>query len=341
MPLARVVIPTFNRATLLADALDSVLAQTFQDFEIIVVDDGSTDATGEVLREFVARDRRIRYFRRSNGGVAHARNQAIGEPGGHKYIAFLDSDDCWKPWHLQQAVAVLEGEAEAALVFARTEIPAGLSGHWTQEALASHAAKLEKVLKGGTPLSMNGGYLLSPALCVEGLLYNELAPHPSTVVIRRGAVSRPTWFDTRLRVLEDVELFLRIAADRHSFAFVDSVSARVRYHGDNITSGQDLSSPTTLVKQQSVLKYYKIKLGFCSTRAESHFVTREIAETAWLLGQCHAEQQDLASARAAYWDALRYRFSSRVFKSFIGSLLPMGLHTFLKTARRRLSNAYP
>lgn len=94
--LFSVIIPTFNRAALLREALDSVFAQTFTDFELIVVDDGSTDDTPAVIAGY---GECIRFFRQENGGPGAARNLGIQNASG-EYVAFLDSDDVWFPWTL-------------------------------------------------------------------------------------------------------------------------------------------------------------------------------------------------------------------------------------------------
>jgi len=97
MPLFSVIIPTHNRADLLRIAIESVLAQTLEDYEIIVVDDGSTDGTADVARSFGGQ---VRYFSQSNQGPGPARNLGARHAGG-EYLAFLDSDDCLFPWALE------------------------------------------------------------------------------------------------------------------------------------------------------------------------------------------------------------------------------------------------
>ncbi len=112
MPFFSVIIPTYNRAKLLREALDSVLAQTCADFEIIVVDDGSTDETAErvaVLAE------KVRYYRQENQGPGAARNLGLKNARG-RYVAFLDSDDLWFPWTLQTYRDVLTAEPGVAWV---------------------------------------------------------------------------------------------------------------------------------------------------------------------------------------------------------------------------------
>lgn len=103
MPAVSVIIPTYNRAKLLPQALDSVLSQTYQDFETIVVDDGSSDNTAEVVSQY----KQIRYIRQENRGTAAARNKGILEARG-ELIAFLDSDDVWLPEMLEKTVSFIK-----------------------------------------------------------------------------------------------------------------------------------------------------------------------------------------------------------------------------------------
>lgn len=114
MPCVSVVIPTFNRAALLRLAIETALRQTFRDFEVLVVDDGSTDDTPAVAHEY---DGRIRYFRQPNRGVNAARNVAVRQARG-EYIALLDSDDLWLPYALQLMAGLLGRFPDAGFVYA-------------------------------------------------------------------------------------------------------------------------------------------------------------------------------------------------------------------------------
>ena len=108
-PDISVVIPTYNRKALTVEAVRSVLAQTHEDFEVIVVDDGSTDGTQEAIQEAFGDEPRLRYVRKENGGTASARNRGTREARG-RLIAFLDSDDLWLPRFLESQRAVIDAE---------------------------------------------------------------------------------------------------------------------------------------------------------------------------------------------------------------------------------------
>lgn len=113
--LISVVIPVYKVEAYLPACIDSVLAQTWQNFEIILVDDGSPDRSGQICDEYAARDSRIRVIHKDNGGVALARNVGIAHVRG-KYFAFLDSDDVWSPLFLERLYqAILETDADFAV----------------------------------------------------------------------------------------------------------------------------------------------------------------------------------------------------------------------------------
>jgi len=118
--IVSVVIPTYNRASFLPRPLDSVLNQTFKDFEVIVVDDGSTDNTRDVIKSYRERDERVKYIWRKNGGSAKARNTGMKIAKGI-YIAELDSDDRYYPNTLEEMVKALEREPDVALAYSDME----------------------------------------------------------------------------------------------------------------------------------------------------------------------------------------------------------------------------
>jgi len=116
-PTVSVIIPTYNRAHLIERAIQSVLNQTYQDFEIIIVDDGSTDNTEEVIKEFQEKDKRVRYIKHNtNKGGNTARNTGLKSIKG-EYVAFLDSDDEWLPKKIEKQLEVFKNSKDRKLGF--------------------------------------------------------------------------------------------------------------------------------------------------------------------------------------------------------------------------------
>jgi len=184
MPRVSVVIPTYNRAHLVAEAIESVLTQSFTDFELIVVDDGSTDQTEEVLRAIT--DPRLKYLEQPNQGASAARNTGIRAATG-EYTAFLDSDDLFLPKKLSLQVALIADNPAVGLVYGKylSSIGAGLGG------------------------SMKTAGVCYPQLDLRRLLLGP-AFHWSTVLIRRSALEQVGGFDPSVSG-EDWELTLRLA----------------------------------------------------------------------------------------------------------------------------------
>lgn len=205
-------MPTFNRAAFLAGAIDSVLAQTVRDCEIIVCDDGSTDRTPEVLEAYHGR---VRALRKPNGGVASARNLALAHATG-RYVAFLDSDDVWLPHKLEVQLAYLEAHPDTELLSADYAV--------LPNAGADPSEVPKSVMFRGRP---------SFAELFEG---NYIAT--TTVIARRAGLERVGLFDESLVRGSDYEMWLRVA-NEYPIDHLPGVVAHYRRHADSLT-GPDL-----------------------------------------------------------------------------------------------------
>lgn len=199
IPLVSTIIPTFNRAHLVPEAIDSVLRQTYPNVEIIVVDDGSTDETQECLKRY---GNRIKLIKQENAGPSAARNRGIAAAQG-ALIAFLDSDDLWLPEKLERQVRVMVAAGES--------VPCCLSNimmHWRDKQISSFEIA---GLKPGSP----EGIWMNPdeVLATRFVLFNQ------GVVIRRQVVNALGGFDPSLRLLEDYEFALRLSHHR-PWAFI-------------------------------------------------------------------------------------------------------------------------
>ena len=128
-PLVSVIIPIYNMESFLAETLQSVLASTYPHFEVILVDDGSTDRSVNIAQSFVDNDHRVHLFRQENAGPCRARNRAVKESKG-KYIFPHDADDLLAPHFLSDAVAVLEAQSEVKLVCPTIEFIGARKGIW-------------------------------------------------------------------------------------------------------------------------------------------------------------------------------------------------------------------
>jgi glycosyltransferase involved in cell wall biosynthesis len=195
-PLVSVIIPSYNREKLIMKAIGSVMRQTFNDFEILVIDDASTDDTGEVIKNL--NNEKIRYFRMErNGGQCIARNFGIRNARG-RYIAFLDSDDEWLPEKLKlQVECFRKGPKELGAVY-------------------GYAYQTD-VIKNETTLPDNKFYRGD----IHDKFLRGFCPStPSIFMITSEALKKVNGFDEKLITFVDLDLWLRIS-EHYQFDFID------------------------------------------------------------------------------------------------------------------------
>lgn len=207
MPLVSVIIPAYNSGHYLDEAVQSVIAQTFADWECIVVDDGSTEDLSRVGKM----DSRVRLIRQPNGGGAVARNNGILNSSG-EYIALLDHDDLWLERKLELQVAAMQSAEECGLCFTAFDIVGPHGGP-----VGPGWAK---------PMRTHSDYLAEPG-----------GPMPSATVIRRSCIARAGLFTAGLGVA-DYEMFLR-ASRVAPMLFLRETLALYRVHGHNQTNNYE------------------------------------------------------------------------------------------------------
>ncbi len=215
MTLVTAAITTYNRARFLAGALESIFAQAFGDYEVLVVDDGSTDETGEVLAPY---QDRIRVVRQENRGRSGARNTAVREARG-RYVSFLDSDDRWLPDKLAREVPVLEADPRVGIVHGHVELVDEDDRPLLRET-AEHRALFSAAHRNGVTYA---GYAFD-CRCFS-----------SALTARVEAIEQVGWYDPSL-LLDDYDLYLRLAlAWKIVFLEGDPV-ARYRHHPGQMTT---------------------------------------------------------------------------------------------------------
>ncbi len=318
--MVRVILPTHNRSAVLGDALQSALGQSYRDLEVVVVDDGSSDGTADLVADWARRDPRIRYLRQAQSGAAAARNAGMALAGTPPILAFLDSDDIWEADHLANSVAVLNGNPDVGLVFARYETVDHI-GKMTPQGAENRARRMDNARSLGEITLPGGAVRLSADRSLSAMLLSEISPLTSTVVLRTPP-QHLRYFDPTQDVLEDILYFIRLAANGTNFAYFDPVHVRVRYFGDNLTARLGLDSPVALRRLHSNSTFQLKKLTFARRPVERNAVRVQVADAAYLLGQCAAEQNELQQARAAYLLALSHRFDWHSAKGLLGASLP-------------------
>jgi len=211
-PKISVIIPTYNRAHLLPRAIQSVLSQTYQDFELIVVDDGSTDNTEEVVKNF--KDKRIRYIQHGKSkGAPAARNTGIKTAKG-EYIAFQDSDDEWFPEKLEKQMKAFDN--------ASSEVGVVYTGFWRI------TKNNKKIYKPFSWISQKEGDIH------KGLLKRNFIATPS-IVVAQECFKKAGMFDENLLRLQDWELVLRLSK-YYDFKYINEPLLISFYSPDSISA---------------------------------------------------------------------------------------------------------
>jgi glycosyltransferase involved in cell wall biosynthesis len=214
MPRVSVIIPAYNAARYLPDSIDSVVAQSYSDWEAIVIDDGSTDSTPEVVGAFAdSLGDRLVHIRQSNRGLPAARNTGVRHSRG-EFIALLDADDVWLPDRLAHSVRALDEDPAVGLVHARI-------------------ARMD-----------TNGKIVDYPKCPRKYLSGHIAHHiftrrahlaVATIQFRKSCLSEVGLFDETMRAVEDRDLWFRIA-ERYEIGFIDEVLAHFRFSPGQMSS---------------------------------------------------------------------------------------------------------
>ena len=246
-----VVIPTFNRINLVARAIDSVLKQSLNPYEIIVVDDGSDDGTSEMIQN---KYKSIKLIQQQNNGVSAARNNGIKHAKGD-WIALLDSDDEWTEKKLENQVDRLIKTPEYDFCHTN-EI-------WIRNGVRVNQRKKHKKY---------GGYIFGKCLDICRI-------SPSSVLFRKNILDQVGWFDNQLPVCEDYDLWLRITSEYRILFIDDPLIIKYGGHDDqlshgvegieffriksleNLLEGSELSTDNRLLSIQMIIKKYNIYLN--------------------------------------------------------------------------------
>jgi glycosyltransferase involved in cell wall biosynthesis len=275
-PVVSVVIPSYNSACFVCEAVESVLGQTYRDLDIIVVDDGSNDETAEVLDRFRGR---IRYVFQPNQGLSAARNRGIREASG-ELIAFLDADDVWLPEKLEKQLACLAANPRAALVHSDVIF-------WDQEPGDKHRKE--------------NGRSEFDGPCYERFLVNSRVL-PSATVIRRECLAKVGLFDESLRRVEDYDLWFRLAR-HYELAYVDEALLLYRIHPSSLSRNHLAMRLGELLVVRRALE---ADPGLAE-RVGKQAVDDRLFQLLFDIGyHCH-DARDPGQARRYLGDALRHR----------------------------------
>jgi len=231
-PKVSVIIPTYNRADLLPRALNSVLNQTFQDFELIIVEDGSTDNTKQLVEEFQKKDERIKYiWQKNSGGPAKPKNTGIKNSQG-EFIAFLDDDDEWLPEKLETQLNKIE-ENDYDIFFSNWYL-------WNPETNQKNKAFNFNPLNNKKDLFK--------------IFIKRNIGNPSTVIIKKAKLEKIGYFDEKLKPSEDYDLWLRFILNNARVGFSEEPLYLYRQHIKQMSSNQYIMRTSRLKVFYKIIK---------------------------------------------------------------------------------------
>jgi len=301
MPRVTVVIPTYNRARFVSEAVQSVLNQTYTDREVIVVDDGSTDHTHVALDRFQGQ---IRYIYQENSGPGAARNTGVKEAAGD-WIAFLDSDDQWSPEYLYTQMAAISC-CHAEICMQTTDCCiVGLDGN-----------ELNYFDLNGVITGLKGKEYLYITQPFHFIVSHGPWQVGSTIFSKRG-IRMAGWFDTSLRISEDLDLMARMALIG-GFGLIRKCLVRVYRRNETIECLTQRAKSHPIEARESDEKMYK-KLGAIRTlkHHERIILKKLMSANRRAIGNVHLQNGEIFEARSSYKKALSMDHSLRSFGRYL------------------------
>ena len=295
-PVVSVVTPTFNSAATISDTIASVAAQTWREFEMIVVDDGSRDHTPMVLAQHARRYPWISWCVQNNGGAAAARESAIAIARG-EFIAFLDADDVWAPNKLALQIAAFERNPAAAFIYT------DMRDFYPDRDRSRTLFEIKQPARGNVLRALfdRGNFILT-----------------STAMVRKSALREVHGFDPSLRINEDVDLWFRLA-ERYEFDYIPEVLVRRRL------LAHSLMHSNTLGVWQSDLDLIDrwVQRRPDLFPPDSPWVRYRLALTWSRLANQYLHRRAFPESRHAFLQAMRYgRFDPRTLARGLAACAP-------------------
>jgi len=307
MPQLSIVLPTYNSSEYLVDTISSILDQDYSDFELIIIDDHSTDDTESVLSSF--NDDRINYIRldKNHGGPSRPRNIGISAASG-EYVAFFDSDDIMASTKLSKCVDILNRFSNVSLVFTDA-YKVDSQGNTYSGTLLQDYEGLRSKLK--SAISANC-YLIDRVNSYKLLFIENFIP-TSSVVVRREVIDLAGKFDESLTNGDDRDMWYRITKN-NDIAYID-----LPLHYYRVRSGSVSGRGIVAAKNKIIVLEKQLLSGI---RGELyHNANKLIAENYYGIGYAFRRQGDMSNARKYYVESLRRNFSMITLRSYLATFL--------------------
>jgi glycosyltransferase involved in cell wall biosynthesis len=252
VPTVSVCISTYNRENYLKETLQSVFAQTYKDYEIVIVDDGSTDGTGEMIKQLGCN---IRYHWQRNGGDAAAKNKLIELASG-EYITFLDSDDLLMPDAVERMMTVMQQEAEPVIVY----------------------GPYLRIDQRGSVIGKDKRRFYSGF--VTKYLFQDVFIHSCGSMFPKNAMKEAGGFDTSLQVCSDYDLWLRLSL-KYRFVALSEPTFKRRRHSGNLSNR---STQNRITELEVLERFYYERGG--NNVVPKRIAMRRLSKEAYRAGKC-------------------------------------------------------
>jgi glycosyltransferase involved in cell wall biosynthesis len=319
-PLVSVIMPTYNCAPYLAEAIDSVLLQAGVNIEVIVVDDGSTDSTKEVVEKYRHRITYISQVLRR--GPSAARNVGIQYASG-EWIAFQDADDIWDPEKLSMQLDALRGYPDAGLVFAdalvfrgREVVQNSLSSEHLKTWCGRNATQAPDIYYGHVYSKL----LLRNCICTI------------SVVLPRKVLDEVGMFDATLKIGEDYDLWLRIARN-HPVVYIDRTFCKYRLRDNGLSGSLQVRFSRWLQAHTAVRE--KHRSSYLIPGQYRDALTEVLGENYWKLGWVWFSEARFEEARTCFLKGMRYRpLHLKSWLYWCASFLPLQVIDSIRSIKR-------
>lgn len=331
MPEISVVIPSYNYAHLIQETLESAFAQTYTDYEIIVVDDGSADNTRDVLQPYLGR---ITYHYQNNQGLAAARNTGTRLARG-KYITYLDADDIWLPDNLRIKHEILSRYPGLGGVFSDFCIfsASGVSHPRGMKELYPFfkrtGLEYQEIFQEQSEVGTGGNHTAPVYIgtVFDSLFWGNFIL-PTTMLVNRSCIQQVGDFRAHMRNQEDYEYWLRFTR-QYPIAFVDEVLAKYRRHPQQLTDHSKIEQMINAVLE--IIDSHEEEFR---RSGKQHVFNRRKAELLANLAKVQVRQGRQPRARALYRDAIRLNPAYR--EPYVHYLLSYLPYSWLRTVRNLL-----
>lgn len=308
-PLVSIVIPAWNSERWLAETVQSALAQSHSAWEMVIVNDGSSDGTLNLANRLAATDLRIRVISRENGGLCAARNSGfeITTPAS-SYVIFLDADDLWEPDMLEHLVGKLEANPEPIAAY-------GLCRYIDEKGNFIKVGELEEFERARWGVENNKPSLWPPDRPTSFEVMAVYGPIVTVgcVLHRRASLHEKDLFDVSLRVFEDWDLWLRLC-ENGCMLFSDHPVLRYRWHESNLSKDGALTKKYETITRKRLLQRFPANTERGRlVRTGAHIHHANHAKRYWCEAGKHLREQQWVEGGADFLRSVRQRAVSMAF----------------------------